>query len=72
VSEIKFQLGKIYFEMGKIPDAQATWQWAREEKDSQLWKKMAQEQLAQVQWNEKYKKYFDRKPASRYQGEVKK
>ncbi|MCC6278020.1 MAG: tetratricopeptide repeat protein, partial [Oligoflexia bacterium] len=72
VSRIKFELGRIYFELGKIPDAQATWQWAREEQDSQLWKKMAQEQLAQIQWSEKYKKYFDRKPAASGAGDGRK
>ncbi len=63
VASIKYKLGKIYFDQTQIKEAEKIWKTLKDEIDGSLWAKMADEQLAQVQWSEKYKRYVDRKPA---------
>ncbi|MDZ4677644.1 MAG: tetratricopeptide repeat protein [Oligoflexia bacterium] len=62
-ASVRYRLGKIYFDQKNFGEATKIWNVLKEDKNAALWEKMAQEQLAQIQWNEKYKRYVDRKPA---------
>lgn len=59
---LRFRLGKLHFDRGQLQKAQDIWgQFKGKESDS--WKKMAQEQVSSNEWKSDYKKYLDRIPA---------
>lgn len=58
----RFRLGKLYFDRGQLQKAQDVWGQFKG-KESESWKKMAQEQVSSNEWKSDYKKYLDRIPA---------
>lgn len=58
----RFRLGKLYFDRGQLQKAQDVWSQFKG-KESESWKKMAQEQVSSNEWKSDYKKYLDRIPA---------
>ncbi|MCB0368876.1 MAG: tetratricopeptide repeat protein, partial [Bdellovibrionales bacterium] len=63
LASIRYRLGKIYFNIGKIQKASSVWsQFKGENSDS--WKKIAKEQIRSYEWMNKNKKFIDRLPAS--------
>ncbi|MBK9292855.1 MAG: tetratricopeptide repeat protein [Oligoflexia bacterium] len=62
LASIRYSLGKLYFDQNDVRGAELVWALLKEEKDATLWLKMAQENLAQMKWSEKLKRYV-RKPA---------
>ncbi|MBL7545579.1 MAG: tetratricopeptide repeat protein [Bdellovibrionaceae bacterium] len=62
LDSIRFRLGKLYFDRGQIQKAQDIWNQFKG-KESNSWKKMAQEQVMSNEWKSDYKKYIDRIPA---------
>lgn len=58
----RFRLGKLYFDRGQLQKAQDVWGQFKG-KESESWKKMAQEQVSSSEWKADYKKYLDRIPA---------
>ncbi len=62
LASVRFRLGKLYFDRGQLQKAQDVWaQFKGKESDS--WRKMAQEQVLANEWKSDYKKYLDRIPA---------
>lgn len=62
LSSVRYKLGEIYFQQGAIQKASEIWSQIQGEK-SDLWQKLAQEQLKNSEWREDYKKYIKRIPA---------
>lgn len=62
LESVRFRLGKLYFDRGQIQKAQDIWGQFKG-KESNSWKKMAQEQVSSNEWKSDYKKYLDRIPA---------
>lgn len=62
LASAKYSLGKIYFDQNDVKGAEQVWAQLKAEKDASLWIKMAEENLAQMKWSEKLKRYV-RKPA---------
>jgi len=63
VATVKYKLGKLYFDQQNFREATQVWSSLKDEAGGELWDKMAKEQLAQAQWDKKYTRYFERKPA---------
>ncbi|MBX9769569.1 MAG: tetratricopeptide repeat protein, partial [Bdellovibrionales bacterium] len=61
-AEVRFQLGKIYFEHGQMNEAKTTWSLLNRP-ETEFWYKLAQEKLQDSDWKSGYKKYIDRIPA---------
>lgn len=62
LESMRFRLGKLYFDRGQLQKAQDIWGQFKG-KESESWKKMAQEQVSSNEWKSDYKKYLDRIPA---------
>lgn len=62
LSSIRYKVGQIYFKNGDLQKASDVWNSFKGEK-SETWKKLAQEQLKNSEWNGEYKKYINRIPA---------
>lgn len=63
LGSIRYQVGKIQFEEGRISDAEKTWDVLGSNPENQVWARMAKEQLTHSKWQEDYKKYIERIPA---------
>lgn len=61
-AEVRYQLGKIYFEHGQMNEARTTWS-LLDRPETTFWYKLAQEKLQDSDWKSGYKKYIDRIPA---------
>lgn len=62
LASIRYRLGQIAFEKGEVQKAAETWASFKGDK-SGFWKNLAQEQLANSDWRDGYKKYIKRIPA---------
>jgi tetratricopeptide (TPR) repeat protein len=60
LESVRYQLGKLQFEVGSHTDAEKTWSALKPES---FWAKLAKEQLENGRWNQQYKKYIKRIPA---------
>jgi len=60
LESVRYQIGKLQFETGNMPDAEKTWSAL---KPDTLWASLAKEQLENSRWNQQYKKYLNRIPA---------
>lgn len=63
LNSVRYKLGKIHFDNGKIKEAQKTWDLLKERKNGETWYNLAKEQLDNVKWQDDYNKYLDRMPA---------
>lgn len=70
LSSIRYKLGQIYFQQGKIQKAAEVWNEFKGDK-STFWKNLAQEQLKNSEWRDGYKKYIKRIPAMSENEQVK-
>jgi tetratricopeptide (TPR) repeat protein len=61
---IKYKLGKIYFDEKDIHTASQIWSDLKSDEKGKVWSKMADENLAQANWDSKYGRYLDRSPAA--------
>lgn len=59
-SALKFKLGKIYFDRKQINEAKKIWSDLKNDPEAALWAKMADENLSQYKWSEKFKKYVNK------------
>lgn len=62
LASMRYKLGEIYFKRGELKKASQTWSGFKG-KNSELWQKLAQEQLKNSDWQDEYKKYIKRIPA---------
>lgn len=62
LASLRYKLGQIHFDQGRIQKAAETWNELKDSK-SQFWQKLAQEQLKNSEWGSEYKKYMKRIPA---------
>lgn len=62
LASLRYKLGDILFQKGEVQKAADVWA-KIEGKQSELWQKLAQEQLKNSEWNADYKKYIKRIPA---------
>lgn len=62
LASVRYKLGEIYFKRGEVKKASQTWSQFKG-KNSELWQKLAQEQLKNSEWQDEYKKYIKRIPA---------
>ncbi len=62
LSAIRYKAGKILFEKGDYKGAETIWNDLKDPK-SELWRKLAKEQLDGAKWRGDYKKYIERIPA---------
>ncbi len=62
LASIRYKLGEIYFQRGEVKKASQAWSEFKG-KNSELWQKLAREQLKNSEWQEEYKKYIKRIPA---------
>jgi tetratricopeptide (TPR) repeat protein len=62
LGQLRYQMGEIHFNQGAIQKATETWNIFKG-KNASLWKKLSDEKLAGVAFNESYKKYMKRIPA---------
>lgn len=62
LASIRYRLGRIAFDKGEVQKAAETWASFKGDK-SGFWKNLAQEQLANSEWRDDYKKYIKRIPA---------
>lgn len=60
---VRYQLGKLLFEVGDLKAAEATWGQLTQD-DKNLWRQLAKEQMTGAKWREEYKRYIDRIPAA--------
>ena len=60
--EVRYQLGKIYFEHGRMNEAKNTWS-PLNRPETEFWFKLAQEKIQDSDWKAGYRKYIDRIPA---------
>jgi tetratricopeptide (TPR) repeat protein len=63
LSSIRFKTGKILFDEGDLKGAEKIWS-SLQGKTGEYYKKLAQEKLAQAEWQDNYKKYIQRIPAA--------
>jgi tetratricopeptide (TPR) repeat protein len=63
LASVRYRLGKIYFDIGKIQKASDTWNQFKG-LNSESWQKIAKEQLRSYEWKNENKKIIDRLPAS--------
>lgn len=68
VASIRYKLGKTYFKQGEIKKAEEAWT-SFKGAQSDFWKKLAQEQVKNLNWRDDYKKYINRIPAMSRQEE---
>ncbi len=62
LAQLRYQIGEIHFKQGTIQKAAETWG-TFQGKNASLWKKLSDEKLAGVAFDENYKKYMKRIPA---------
>ncbi len=62
LSSVRFKLGDLYFEKGDLQKASEIWDSLKEAKND-FWYKLAQEKLANSQWQGDFRKYIQRIPA---------
>ena len=62
LSSIRYRLGDIYFKRGEVQKAADVWTGFKGP-GTDLWQKLAQEQLKNSSWRDEYKKYIQRIPA---------
>lgn len=62
-SEERFKLGELHFLSGNLKKAKDVWS-SFSDKDDTIWGKIAQEKMNSSQWNDDYKKYLKRIPAT--------
>lgn len=62
LSPIRYKLGDIYFKNGDMQKATEAWA-VFKGPNGETWKKLAQEQLKNADWQDNYKKYIKRIPA---------
>jgi tetratricopeptide (TPR) repeat protein len=62
LSQLRYQMGEIHFNQGAIQKATELWN-TFQGKNATLWKKLSDEKLAGVAFDENYKKYMKRIPA---------
>ncbi len=63
LGSIRYKVGKLLFEQGKLADAEKVWTPLSQKPANKLWSQMAKEQLTHAKWQDDYKKYIDRIPA---------
>lgn len=63
LAEEKFHLGELYFQKGEIKKAENVWS-SFAGNDDQFWSKLADEKMKSAQWQDEYKKYLKRIPAT--------
>jgi tetratricopeptide (TPR) repeat protein len=61
---VKYKLGKIYFDQKDLRTAGQIWNELKSDDSGKVWSKMADENLAQANWDSKYGRYLDRSPAA--------
>ncbi len=59
----KYQLGDLYFQKGELKKAENVWS-SFADKDDQFWSKLANEKMQSAKWQDEYKKYLKRIPAT--------
>jgi len=62
IASIRYRLGQVYFNQGKIKKAEESWTGFKGAQ-SEFWRKLAQEQVQNLNWRDDYKKYINRIPA---------
>lgn len=62
IASIRYKLGQVYFKQGKIKKAEESWTGFKGAQ-SEFWRKLAQEQVQNLNWRDDYKKYINRIPA---------
>ncbi len=62
LASMRYQLGKIHYELGEVKKAEEIWRSLKEEKHD-FWYRLAQEQLSNARWKDGYNKYIERIPA---------
>lgn len=65
IPSVHYKIGKAFFDEKEIAQATKAWSGLKKMQNGELWARMADEQLAQKGWKNKYGKYLDRKPAGR-------
>lgn len=63
LGSIRYKVGKLYFEQGKLSEAEKTWSTLAQKEENKVWSQMANEQLTHAKWQDEYKKYINRIPA---------
>ena len=63
VNSLKYKIGKIYFDQNNIKEAEKIWIDLKQSDKDGLWTKMADENMTQVKWSDKFKRYVIRRPA---------
>lgn len=59
----RYKLGELYFKSGDLKSANNAWN-VLANRENTFWYKLAQEKLKNSDWNQNYKKYIQRVPAS--------
>jgi tetratricopeptide (TPR) repeat protein len=62
IASIRYKLGEIYFNQGKIKKAEEAWA-SFKGAQSDFWSSLAKEQMKNLSWRDDYKKYIERIPA---------
>lgn len=62
LSSIRYKLGEIMFDQGKLQDATEVWSKFKNDKN-RFWENLAQEKLKDSKWRTEYKNYLNRIPA---------
>jgi tetratricopeptide (TPR) repeat protein len=63
LSEERFKLGQVYFNLGEVKKAEDAWS-QLQGKDSPFWEKLAAEKINNLKWKQDYKQYLKRIPAT--------
>jgi tetratricopeptide (TPR) repeat protein len=63
LGSVRYKIGRIQFDEGKISDAEKTWDVLSGKPENKVWAQMAKEQLTHSKWQDDYKKYIERIPA---------
>ena len=67
LESVRFTVGKLMFDRGDIKGAEQTWK-PLQEKQNNLWGKIASEKLREMQFSQDYNKYIKRIPAMEGKG----
>lgn len=62
IASIRYKLGEIYYNQGKLKKAEQTWTGFKGAQ-ADFWGNLAKEQMKNVSWRDDYKKYIERIPA---------
>lgn len=64
LNDVRYKLGDIYFQLGKMKKAKDTWNPLQAKEGGETWYRLAREKMNSDEWNQQYQKYLNRLPAS--------